>query len=202
MTKPPEKLDALVFVTPHSLHYPQAKAALEHGLHVLLEKPMVTSSPHAYDLWKTVKKTGKMLGITFQVPYTAHYAYLAKQRDSGELGKVQIISGWIAQNWLKKTVGTWRQDPAVSGGGQMYDTGAHLCNGIMWLMNEPVVEVACVHDKCFSPVDINGVAIARFAGVRLRRSRSAGIARTSARRFRFRRTNSWWSPTRSGASWK
>jgi predicted dehydrogenase len=162
LAAPSSKLDAVVFVTPHSLHYPQATAAMEAGLHVLLEKPMVTSSHHAYDLWKTVKKTGKMLGITFQAPYTANYSYLARQRAAGELGKIQLISGWLSQAWLQNTAGTWRQDPAVSGGGQMYDSGSHLLNGIMWLMNDPVVEVACIYDKCSSPVDINGVAIARF----------------------------------------
>src|ERR1700683_2829114 len=44
LEEPREKLDAVVLSTPHSAHYPQANAALEHGLHVLVEKPMVTSS--------------------------------------------------------------------------------------------------------------------------------------------------------------
>ena len=55
LEKPPAKLDAVVLVTPHTLHYPQAKAALERGINVMVEKPMVTSSQHAYDLWQTVK---------------------------------------------------------------------------------------------------------------------------------------------------
>ena len=44
----------------------------------------------------------------------------------------------------------------------MYDSGAHTLNAMMWLMNDPVVEVACFYDKCGSPVDINGVAIVKF----------------------------------------
>jgi predicted dehydrogenase len=159
---PPAKLDAVVLVTPHTLHYPQAKAALEKGLHVLCEKPMVTSSEHAYDLWRTVKRTGKLLGITYQSPYTREFGYLAQARDAGRLGRVQLISGWLAQDWMKGTAKSWRQDPALSGGGQMYDSGAHLLNAIMWLMNDPVVEVACFYDRCGAPVDINGVAIAKF----------------------------------------
>ena len=157
------KLDAAVFVTPHTLHYAQAKAALLAGLHVLVEKPMVTRSEDAYDLWKTVKSTGRQLGITFQAPYTAEYQYLKHLRDTGRWGKVQIIQGWLAQGWLKATANTWRQKPELSGGGQMYDSGAHVLNAMMWLMNEPVVEVSCLYDRCGSPVDINGVAIARFA---------------------------------------
>jgi len=162
LEKPPAKLDAVVLVTPHTLHYPQAKAALERGINVMVEKPMVTSSQHAYDLWQTVKKSGKLLGITFQAPYTQEFLYLAQQRDAGKLGKVQLVTCWLAQGWLEGTRGKWRQDPAQSGGGQMYDSGAHTLNSLMWLMNDPVVEAACFCDNCGSPVDINGVAIARF----------------------------------------
>jgi predicted dehydrogenase len=161
---PQLKLDGVILVTPHTLHYEHAKSALEHGVNVLVEKPMVTSSEHAYDLWKTVKRSGKLLGIAYQASYSNEFGYLAAQRDAGQLGKVQLVSAWMAQNWLSGTKGSWRQDPSQSGGGQMYDSGAHVLNAIMWLMNEPVVEVSCMYDKCGSPVDINGVAIARFQG--------------------------------------
>lgn len=156
------KLDAVNLVTPHTLHFPQAKMALEHGLHVLIEKPMVTNSPHAREIWRLVKSTGKILAITYQAPYTEEFGYLAHLRDSGGLGKVQLISGWVSQGWLKNTANTWRQDPALSGGGQMFDTGAHLFNAIMWIMNDPVVEAGCFYDSCSTRVDINGVAIAKF----------------------------------------
>jgi predicted dehydrogenase len=156
------RLDGVVLVTPHTVHYPHAKAALEKGINVLCEKPLVTSSEHGYDLWRTVKRTGKLLAIAFQSPYSNEFQYLARERDAGQLGKVQMISGWMAQNWLKGTAGKWRQDPKQSGGGQMYDSGAHLLNAFMWLMNDPVVEAACFYDRCGSPVDINGVAIIRF----------------------------------------
>jgi predicted dehydrogenase len=129
---------------------------------VMVEKPMVTSSAHAYDLWRVVKKSGKLLAIAFQSSYTPEFEYLAAERERGTFGKVQVISGWLSQSWLNGTKNSWRQEPEISGGGQMYDSGAHLFNALMWLMNEPVVEVACFYDKCGSPVDINGVAIARF----------------------------------------
>src|SRR2546421_496932 len=160
----PGKLDGVVLVTPHTLHFSQAKMALENGLHVLVEKPMVTSSKDACELWKLVRTSGKKLGITFQSPYTNEFQYLAAERDAGRLGKVQIISGWLSQNWMKWTKGSWRQDAKMSGGGQMYDSGAHLLNAFMWLMNEPVVEAACFYNKVEAPVDINGVAIVRFSG--------------------------------------
>jgi predicted dehydrogenase len=161
---PPAKLDGVVLVTPHTLHFSQAKLALENNLHALVEKPMVTSSAHAYELWKLVKKSGKKLGITFQSPYTSEFQYLAAERDAGRLGKLQLISGWLSQNWMKWTKGSWRQDEKLSGGGMTYDSGAHLLNALMWLTNEPVVEVSCIYNNVDAPVDINGVAIMRFLG--------------------------------------
>lgn len=162
LDSPPSKLDAVVLVTPHTLHFSQSKAALERGLSVLVEKPMVTSSDNAYELWRAVQRTRKLLGIAFQAPYSAEYQFLKKLRDERQWGTVQIIQGWLAQGWLKSTSGTWRQDPGKSGGGQMYDSGAHVLNSMMWLMDEPVVEVSCLIDNAGSSVDINGVALMKF----------------------------------------
>jgi predicted dehydrogenase len=159
---PPSKVDAVVLITPHTLHYPMARLALEQGVHVLLEKPMVTRLPHALDLQRAVRRTGRFIAITFQAPYTQEYRYLAHLRDSGEWGKPQMVSGWMSQNWLTTSRDTWRQQPALSGGGQLYDSGAHLLNAMMWLTNEPVVEVGCFCDNAGSPVDVNGVVIVRF----------------------------------------
>jgi predicted dehydrogenase len=159
---PPTPLDGVVLVTPHSAHYPQAKAALDRGINVLVEKPMVTNRQHAEDIWRTVKQSGKLLAIGFQAPYTQEFQCLARMREAGKLGQISLISGWLSQNWTAFTKGKWRQDPAQSGGGQMYDSGAHTLNAIMWLVNSPVVEVACFMDRCGTLVDINGVAILKF----------------------------------------
>lgn len=162
LENPQLKLDAVVLVTPHTMHFAQATAALARGIHVLVEKPMVTRSADAYDLWRAVNGSGKKLGITFQAPYTPEYQCLARMRDAGKLGKISLISGWLSQGWMNSTAGKWRQDPKHSGGGQMYDSGAHVLNAMMWLVNSPVVEVACFYDRCGTPVDINGVAILKF----------------------------------------
>jgi predicted dehydrogenase len=162
LLKNPVDLDAVVIVTPHTLHHQHARLAVGHGLHVLVEKPMVTSTADAYDLWKAVNRSGKKLGITFQSPYTANFGYLADARDKGALGKVHAINGWISQGWAALSVNTWRQNAALSGGGFIYDTGAHLLNAVMWLMNDPVVQVAAVLDSLDRPVDILGSVTMRF----------------------------------------
>jgi predicted dehydrogenase len=162
LQRPPAGLEGVVLVTPHNLHYSQAREALESGLHVLCEKPLATQSQDAYELWQAANYHGKLLSIAFQAPHTPAFAYLAHARDTGRLGNVQLATGWISQPWINFTAGTWRQDPSISGGGQMYDSGAHLLNAILWLMNEPVVEVSCLTNNLSADVEVNGVAIMRF----------------------------------------
>ena len=162
LAAPPARLDGVVIVTPHTAHAGLALAALNAGLHVVIDKPMVTSVADAYALWHAVNRSGKLLGITYQAPYTFNFGYLAAARDRGDLGTIQAAHGFISQDWLNMTRNTWRQAPALSGGGFAYDTGAHLLNSLMWLMNDPVVDVAAVLDNRGSPVDITGSVTMRF----------------------------------------
>src|SRR5450432_4244805 len=58
-------LDVAFIVTPHVYHYEQAKACLEAGLDVLLEKPMVVTAEEAKNLIEVRDRTGKLLVIAF-----------------------------------------------------------------------------------------------------------------------------------------
>jgi predicted dehydrogenase len=110
-----------------------------------------------------VKKTGKILTIGYNTPCTPEFKYLRNLVRTGELGKLETVTGWLAQNWKKGTTGSWRQDPALSGGGQMYDSGAHLFNSLVWTVEQPVSEVFAFIDNMGTPVDINGTVNIRFA---------------------------------------
>ena len=162
LASPPPQLDAVVIVTPHTLHARLVLAALDAGLHVLVDKPMVTSVADAYAVWRAVDRSGKVLAISFQAPSTFNFGWLAGARDRGELGTLHAAAAWVSQGWLPLSRGTWRQDATLSGGGFAYDTGAHLLNALMWLANEPVVNVAAHLNDRGSPVDVTGSVSMRF----------------------------------------
>jgi len=155
--------DAVTIVTPHTMHFEHGVQALNAGCHVLMEKPMVTDSGQAHELQKVVDETGLILVIGYNTPCTPAFRQLREIIRSKELGKLEVISGWLAQDWKKLTTGLWRQDPALSGGGQMYDSGAHLFNSLVWSVEQQVSEVSSFIDNSGTPVDINGVANIRFA---------------------------------------
>ena len=156
------KPDAVVICTPHTQHYAQAVQALDHGLHVLMEKPMVTESAQAHDLAARVEKSGKVLTIGYNTPCSPELAYLRDLIRSKDLGKLELISGYLSQGWLKGTMGKWRQDPKLSGGGQAYDSGAHPLSTIIWSVETDIAEVFAFVDNVGSPVDINSSINIRF----------------------------------------
>jgi predicted dehydrogenase len=81
----------------------------------------------------------------------------------GALGEILNIHGVVWQGWNSHTQNTWRQTPAIAGGGFLFDTGAHLLNTVADLAGEPVVEVAAWLDNRGRSVDILGSVMARLA---------------------------------------
>lgn len=154
--------DAVMISTPHSLHFEQAMASLEAGCHVLVEKPMVTSLDHAYQLADKVTETGKILVIGYNTPCTPEFDHLRELIRKGDLGRLEMVTGYVTQNWTDYTAGTWRQEPSLSGGGQAYDTGAHLLNSLCWSVESDVSEVFAYLDNHGTKVDVNSVINVRF----------------------------------------
>lgn len=156
------KPDAVTIVTPHTLHFEHGMQALAAGCHVFMEKPMVTNANQAYELAAKSAETGKIVVVGYNTPCNPNFSILRNLIREGQLGKLETVTAWQAQNWKELTTGTWRQIPELSGGGQMYDSGAHVFNSLVWLLEQPVREVLAFSDNLGTPVDINGTVNMRF----------------------------------------
>jgi predicted dehydrogenase len=154
--------DAVTIVTPHTQHYAQAVQALDAGCHVLMEKPMVTDSGDAHKLAEKVKQSGKIFMIGYNTPCSPEFAYLRDVIRNKTLGNLEMVVGYLSQNWMKFTTGLWRQDPALSGGGQAYDSGAHLLNSLCWSVESDIDTVFAFVDNHGTKVDINSTINVKF----------------------------------------
>lgn len=154
-------VDAVLVGTPHSLHLPHAVDALRSGKHVLCEKPMVNTTQEAEELIREVEQSGKVFMISYQRHAEPKFLWMKQQVASGHLGELTYISALLTQGWKWGTAGTWRQDPALSGGGQIHDSGSHIVDVLLWLAG-PVAEVHAFMDARGTPVDINTTAALRF----------------------------------------
>jgi len=157
------QLDAAFVITPHALHHDQTVACLESGLDVLLEKPMAMNGAEAKSLIDTRDRTGQLLVVAFPGSLSGQVRKAVTMLRSGELGDIISISAVAWQNWRAYTDNTWRQKPELSGGGFLFDTGAHMLNTVSDLAGEDFVEVAAWLDNRGSPVDVLGMIMARLA---------------------------------------
>lgn len=155
-------LDAVFIASPHTLHYEQACEALDAGCHIFMEKPMVTDAAQARDLAARVEKAGKIFVVGYNTPCSPRFEYLRDVIADQRFGKLELVSAYISQDWKRFTTGSWRQDPKLSGGGQAYDSGAHLLNSLCWSINQNVEAVHAMLDHCGTPVDINSAMTIKF----------------------------------------
>jgi predicted dehydrogenase len=156
------QLDVAFIVTPHVYHFEQAKACLEAGLDVLLEKPMVVTAEQARELIALRDRTGRLMVIAFNGSLSAQVRHAAALLRSGELGKVLTISATVWEGWATKYAGHWKQNLPISGGGFFFDTGAHMMNTVADIAGEDFAQIGAWLDNLDSPVDVVGVVMGRL----------------------------------------
>lgn len=126
-------IEAVTIVTPNATHLPVARAFLEHGIHVICDKPMTATLAEAEELAALVEASGRLFVLTHNY---SGYPMIRQARETvaaGELGALRVVQVEYAQDWLatpleeagNKQAG-WRTDPARAGaGGCIGDIGTH-----------------------------------------------------------------------------
>ena len=85
------EMDAVSVCTYNCTHAECAIYALEHGLHVLLEKPFTVTLEEAIAVMKAEKASGKIVSVGFQPRFDANMQMIKKIVQSGELGRVYYV---------------------------------------------------------------------------------------------------------------
>ena len=114
-------IEAVSIATPNSTHYVIARAALQAGLHVVVEKPMCFENEQAAELVALAQKLNRVVGVTYG--YSGHQAIeQARQMvKKGDLGEIRIIQMQFAHGGNSAEVESgsaaqkWRVDPKVAG---------------------------------------------------------------------------------------
>ncbi|WP_134671507.1 Gfo/Idh/MocA family protein [Halorussus marinus] len=125
-----ERLDAVLVGTPHTLHYEQVTAAMDRGLHVFCDKPLATDLDDARELADRAESSDRVLMVGYQRHLNPAFIR-ARERWAGDLDP-DYVSAEITQDWISRFADEWRTDPDLSGGGNLYDTGSHLVDGVLW----------------------------------------------------------------------
>jgi len=169
-----ERFDFLSVVTPNHMHFPPAKMALEHGFHVLSDKPATFNLAEAKELSGLVEKSQLLYGLTHN--YTG-YPLVKQAREmvaGGVLGKIRKVVVEYPQGWLSTHLeasgqkqAAWRTDPKRSGAaGCIGDIGTHAENLAEYVTGLEIEELAADLTAFVEgrELDDDGNVLLRFKG--------------------------------------
>jgi predicted dehydrogenase len=148
-------LEAVVVCTPHVFHYEHVMAALDAGLHVLVEKPMALSIREAEEMKRKADQKGLVLAVGYQRHFQPEYYYARETIKSGRIGSPHFIVAWLTQD-LRRAIGprTWYLNPELAGGGQVICSGTHLNDIVLWVADSEPMRVKALMDMEGSEVEM------------------------------------------------
>ncbi|MFN0059797.1 MAG: Gfo/Idh/MocA family protein [Planctomycetota bacterium] len=169
-----QRMDFVAIVTPNDQHYPVARLALQHGFHVVCDKPMTLNLDEAVALERIVAATGLEFALTHN--YTG-YPLVKEARHLVEieaLGRIRKVVVEYPQGWLATRLeaegqkqASWRTDPKRAGASCcMGDIGTHAANLAEYITGLDIAEV-CADLTTFvagRPLEDDGNVLLRFDG--------------------------------------
>jgi scyllo-inositol 2-dehydrogenase (NADP+) len=121
--------------TPNDSHFPLAKAALEAGKHVVIDKPFTNKVAEGEELVALAGARGLVLAAFHNRRWDADFLTVRKLLDSGRLGDVMLAeSRW--DRFRPEVTGVWRERPEA-GSGILADLGPHLIDQALLLFGMP-----------------------------------------------------------------
>jgi len=173
-------VDICLVASPSGLHHEQAKAAMQAGAHVLVEKPMTIRPDDAWDLVDTAEQLGRHLVVSFGWNYKPMTRQAKQLMTDYGIGRIEQMMIHMASQTRELFLGTgaypdaapdsvpetrtWN-DPALSGGGYAQAQLSHALAMALWLTDLRATEVfSFMSAPEESPVEFHDAASIRFAG--------------------------------------
>ncbi len=161
-----KEIDAVYVGTPVALHAPEATAALQAGRHVLCEKPMAMNYPEAMDMVSCARDSGRLFGVAY---YRRLYPKLQRAKalvQAGAIGQ-PVLCEANSHSWVPPGIEAdyWRFDPALAGGGPLYDIASHRIDAMNFLFGNPTRATGFVSNAVHHyAVEDNATVLVEYAG--------------------------------------
>jgi predicted dehydrogenase len=183
-----KRIDFVTIVTPNFAHFAPAMMALDHGFHVVIEKPIAFTLDEAIQLKKKVEETGLILCLTHTYSGYPMVKQAKAMVGDGVLGKIRKVWVEYPQGWLSKlseregnAQAAWRTDPKKSGkAGCMGDIGTHAAHLSEYITGAKITHI-CADLNALVPgrmLDDDGGVLLKFdngaAGVLMASQVAAG----------------------------
>ncbi|HHA2004504.1 TPA: oxidoreductase [Enterobacter cloacae] len=129
-------IDLIVIPTPNDTHFPLAKAALEAGKHVVVDKPFTVTLSQARELDALAKSLGRLLSVFHNRRWDSDFLTVKALLSEGTLGEITFFGSHF-DRFRPQVRNRWREQ-AGPGSGIWYDLAPHLLDQAVNLFGLPV----------------------------------------------------------------
>ncbi len=138
-----DSVDIVHVTSPNHAHYPQVKALLQGGKHVICEKPLAMTSAESSDMVRIAAKSGKVAAVCYNIRFYPLNQHAQRMISDGILGHARFVTGHYHQDWLAQhTDWNWRLLPEAGGALRAVgDIGTHWVDLTSFLLGEKPVEL-------------------------------------------------------------
>ena len=138
--------DVVHVCTPNATHLEYALAVIEAGIHVVVEKPLATSTADARRLADAARVAGVVATVPFVYRFHPLVRELRARRIAGEFGDLTLVHGSYLQDWLvSPDASSWRVDAGLGGASRAFaDIGSHWCDLVEFVSGERFTSVSAV----------------------------------------------------------
>lgn len=141
-------IDAISDCSTNEMHHVISTDALEHGKHVLCEKPIAVTADGARKMLEAARRSGRILAVDYNQRLAPGHRKAKQILGRGELGRVLAFQTSFGhrgpEHWsATKGPSTWFFDPVRSVFGAAGDLGIHKIDLLRWLLDDEIEQVSC-----------------------------------------------------------
>jgi predicted dehydrogenase len=149
-----QSIDLCVVATPNDSHFSYAKACLEAGLHVVVDKPLTPTLAEAEQLARLAADRGRLLTVYQDRRWDGDFQTVKKLVKSGALGKIAEYEARFDRFRLEPKANAWRERVESAAAGVLWDLGPHLIDQALVLFGTPeTIWATAIRQRSTSQVD-------------------------------------------------
>lgn len=149
--------DGVLIAVPHYQHPELTIDAMNHGLHVMCEKPAGVYTKQVREMNEAAKKCDRVFGMMFNQRTNCIYRKMHELVTSGELGAIKRVN-WIVTDWYRTQSyydsGSWRATWDGEGGGVLLNQCPHNMDLIQWICGMPSKVQAFCHNGKWHDIEV------------------------------------------------
>lgn len=149
--------DAVIVAVPHYQHPELTIYGLQHGLHVLCEKPAGVYTKQVREMIEVSEKSDKVFATMFNQRTNCVYRKMHELVHSGELGAIKRVN-WIITDWYRTQIyydsGAWRATWNGEGGGVLLNQCPHQLDLLTWICGVPTKVRAFCHEGKWHDIEV------------------------------------------------